>query len=116
MPTPQTATSTTIMSRIREVPIEVPLVHANAGARVMIGLPDQHTQGACPMKAARRWRTQRIAGLAMLLPFALVSTAQDALPVPQPTLTTVVPHPAPNPPVAPGPVASLTRKRAVKGK
>src|SRR3546814_7316275 len=79
MPTPQTATSTTIMSRIREVPIEVPLVHANAGARVMIGLPDQHTQGACPMKEARRWRTQRIAGLAMLLPFALVSTAQDAL-------------------------------------
>ncbi len=73
----------------------------------MIGLPDQHTQGACPMKEARRWRTQRIAGLAMLLPFALVSTAQDAPPAPQPTLPTVVTQPAPKPPVADGQVAYI---------
>ncbi len=71
----------------------------------MIRLPDQHTQGACPMKEARRWRSQRIAGLAMLLPFALVSTAQDAPPAPQPTLPTVVTQPAPKPPVAAGQVA-----------
>ena len=80
----------------------------------MIGLPDQHTQGACPMKEARRWRTPRIAGLAMLLPFALVSTAQDAPPAPQPTLPTVVTQPAPKPPVAAGQVAYIAPPQAPK--
>jgi len=80
----------------------------------MIRLPDQHTQGACPMKEARRWRSQRIAGLAMLLPFALVSTAQDAPPAPQPTLPTVVTQPAPKPPVAAGQVAYVEAPQAPK--
>ena len=49
---------------------------------------------------ARRWHAPRIAGLAVLLPFALVSTAQDAAPAPAPQLATVVTTPPPAVPVA----------------
>jgi beta-lactamase class C len=67
----------------------------------MIELQSQHKQGACPMKGSahrpisrsagdhsvahpqtperRRWRTPRLATLALLLPFALGSTAQTPL-------------------------------------
>src|SRR3546814_9223012 len=93
MPTAKNATTTTITSRIRSVPIEVPLVHAKSGAGAMIGLQAQHTQGACPMKddairpgfqaprdqASHRWRTPRLAALALLLPLAMGSTAQTSL-------------------------------------
>ena len=91
----------------------------------MIRLPVQHTQGTRLMKElaappqppgkarvlSRRGRASRIAGLAMLLPFALVSTAQDAPPAPQPTLPTVVTTPAPKTPVAAGQVAYLPPPR-----
>src|SRR5690606_891380 len=126
MPTPQTATTATIMSRISRVPIKVPLVHAITGAGVMIKLPVQHTQGNRSMKdaaatpirpekagsTARRW--PRIAGLALLLPFALASTAQNAPPAPQPTLPTVVTQPAPKPPVAPNQIAYVAPPQDAK--
>ena len=80
----------------------------------MIELPLQHTQGTSLMKEvavppshparpgskARRRRTPRIAGLALLLPFALVSTAQDAPPAPARDLPTVVTTSPPPVPVA----------------
>ena len=92
----------------------------------MIKLPVQHTQGNRSMKdaaatpirpekagsTARRW--PRIAGLALLLPFALASTAQNAPPAPQPTLPTVVTQPAPKPPVAPNQIAYVAPPQDAK--
>ena len=47
----------------------------------MIDLQAQHTQGPSPMKDTHRWRNPRLALMAMLLPLAVASTAQNA---PQP--------------------------------
>ena len=48
----------------------------------MIGTRAQHTQGSCPMKDnPQRWRTPRLATLALLLPLALGSTAENPPPV-----------------------------------
>ena len=59
----------------------------------MIGTRAQHTQGSCPMKDnPQRWRTPRLATLAVLLPLALGSTATNPPPVqsamPLPTVVT----------------------------
>src|SRR5690606_22515442 len=78
MPTAKNATTTTIPSRISSVPIEPPLIHAKSGAGVMIDLQAQHTQGPRPMKDTHRWRNPRLALMAMLLPMAVASTAQNA--------------------------------------
>src|SRR5690606_20916739 len=78
MPTAKNATTTTIPSRISSVPIELPLIHAKSAAGVMIDLQAQHTQGPSPMKDTHRWRNPRLALMAMLLPLAVASTAQNA--------------------------------------
>src|SRR5690606_9092911 len=44
----------------------------------MIDLQAQHTQGPSPMKDTHRWRNPRLALMAMLLPMAVASTAQNA--------------------------------------
>jgi len=59
----------------------------------MIGTRAQHTQGSRPMKDnPQRWRTPRLATLAILLPLALGSTATNPPPVqsamPLPTVVT----------------------------
>ena len=67
----------------------------------MIDLQAQHTQGPSPMKDTHRWRNPRLALMAMLLPLAVASTAQNApQPPPGPRLVTVE-----TPSVAPAPVA-----------
>ncbi|MGN6113681.1 MAG: serine hydrolase [Luteimonas sp.] len=58
------------------------------------------------MKDIRRWRTPRIAAVALLLPLALGSTAQPAPEAP-PRLATVVTTSPPSPPVAADQVAQL---------
>ena len=56
----------------------------------MIDLQAQHTQGPSPMKDTHRWRNPRLALMAMLLPLAVASTAQNApQPPPGPRLVTV---------------------------
>jgi beta-lactamase class C len=89
----------------------------------MIDPQAQHTQGACPMKddairpalrasreqASHRWRTHRLAALALLMPLALGSTAQTSLrwqpSQPATQLATVVTPPMPVAPVAPHQIA-----------
>ena len=73
----------------------------------MIGLYVQHTQGACPMKDTHRRRTPRLIALALLLPFALASTAQPPLPQAPPPLALVVTPSTPAAPVAANQVAYL---------
>jgi beta-lactamase class C len=78
----------------------------------MIGLQAQHTQGAWPMKDIRRWRTPRIAALALLLPLALGSTAQTAPEAPQRLATVVTDSPPPRP-VAADQVAHAPQPRVL---
>jgi beta-lactamase class C len=80
----------------------------------MIDLQVQHTQGPCPMKDTHRWRNPRLATLALLLPFALASTAQTvpATQAPQ-RLAMVVTDSAPAAPVASNQVAYLPPPRAM---
>jgi len=68
----------------------------------MIGTRAQHTQGFRPMKDnPQRWRSPRLAMLAVLLPLALGSTAQNPPPVESAMpLPTVVTTPVARPPVA----------------
>src|SRR5690606_32908415 len=101
-PTAKKAATTTITSRISKLPIVVPLVHAKSRTAVMIGTRAQHTQGFRPMKDnPQRWRSPRLAMLAVLLPLALGSTAQNPPPVESAMpLPTVVTTPVARPPVA----------------
>jgi beta-lactamase class C len=78
----------------------------------MIDPQAQHTQGPLPMKDIRRWRTPRLAMLALLLPLALGSTAQPVPEAPQ-RLATVVTTSPPSPPVAPDQVAQLPAPRVL---
>jgi beta-lactamase class C len=73
----------------------------------MIDLQAQHTQGACPMKDIHRWRNPRLAALALLLPFALASTAQTVSAPPPQRLAMVVTTPPPATPIARNQVAYL---------
>src|SRR5690606_5712346 len=81
----------------------------------MIDLQAQHTQGPSPMKDTHRWRNPRLALLAMLMPLAVASTAQNAAdqaPAPRPAMVeTAAPAAAPEPASA----TSADSRPAAKG-
>jgi beta-lactamase class C len=76
----------------------------------MINLQAQHTQGPSPMKDTHRWRKPRLALMAMLMPLAVASTAQNAADqAPAPRLAMVeTASPVAAPAATPVPAASAS--------
>src|SRR5690606_33782885 len=85
----------------------------------MIDLQAQHTQGPSPMKDTHRWRNPRLALMAVLMPLAVASTAQNAVEqAPAPRLAMVeTAAPVAMPAAAPESVAasSAATRPAAKG-